>query len=94
MRNQHKGMESRDGKRQISAGIQGNPTVLRTSLAFALAGVAQWFEQLTANQRVAGSIPSRSTGLGCRPGPQPGVCEKQSRFDVSLPLSPSFPPSH
>ena len=36
----------------------------------ALAGVAQWIECQTANQRVAGSIPSQGTCLGCRPGPQ------------------------
>ena len=36
----------------------------------ALAGVAQWIEHQTAKQRVAGSIPSQDTYLGCRPGPQ------------------------
>ena len=35
-----------------------------------LTGVAQWIECQPANQRVAGSIPSQGTYLGCRPGPQ------------------------
>ena len=33
----------------------------------ALAGVAQQIERQTVNQRVAGSIPSQGTCLGCRP---------------------------
>ena len=36
----------------------------------ALAGVAQWIERGPMNQRVAGSIPSQSTCLGCGLGPQ------------------------
>ena len=43
-----------------------------------------------ANRKVAGDILSQGTHLGCRPGPQLGVCERQSR-NVSLPLSPAFP---
>ena len=35
-----------------------------------LAGVAQWIENHPVNQKVAGSIPSQGTCLGCRPGPQ------------------------
>ena len=35
----------------------------------ALAGVAQWSECRPVNQRVAGSIPSQGTCLGCGPGP-------------------------
>ena len=35
-----------------------------------LAGVAQWIERPAAKQRVASSIPSQGTCLGCRPGPQ------------------------
>ena len=42
---------------------------LRIILIF-LAGVAQWIEWWPASQRVAGSIPSQGTCLGCRPGPQ------------------------
>ena len=38
----------------------------------ALAGVAQWIERPPSNQRVAGSIPSQGTCLGCRPGPSEG----------------------
>ena len=58
----------------------------------ALAGVAQWIQCWPANQRVAGSIPSQGTHLGCRQGPRLGVCERQPHMDVSLPLFlPSFP---
>ena len=35
----------------------------------ALAGLAQWVECQTANQKIAGSIPSQGTCLGCGPGP-------------------------
>ena len=35
----------------------------------ALAGVAQWIECWTANQRAAGLIPSQGTCLGHGPGP-------------------------
>ena len=38
-------------------------------------------------QRVAGSIPSQGTCLGCGPGPQLGVQERQPYIDVSLSLS-------
>ena len=47
-----------------------------------------WLSGLSArlNQRVAGSIPSQGTYLGCGPGPQRGwVCERQPHTDVSLP---------
>ena len=63
----------------------------------ALAGVAQWTEQLPVNRKVPGSIPSQGTCPGCRPGPQLGACERQP-VDVSLAhrcfsplLSPSLP---
>ena len=32
---------------------------------YALAGVGQWTERGSVNQRVAGSIPSQGTCLGC-----------------------------
>ena len=51
---------------------------------FAPAGVAQWIECWPVNQRVACSILSQGTCLGCRPGPQLGVCERQLHIDVSL----------
>ena len=54
----------------------------------ALAGVAQWIEHW--KQRVASSIPSQGTRLGCSPGPQWGVCKRQLHIDVSL-LSFSLP---
>ena len=57
-----------------------------------LAGVAQWIECQLTKQGVAGSIPCWGTCLGCRPGPQCGVHEKQPHIDVSLPLFlPPFP---
>ena len=57
----------------------------------ALAGVAQWTEHQSANQRVTGSILSQGTHLGCGPGPQYRVHKKQPLI-VSLPLFlPLFP---
>ena len=50
-----------------------------------------WIECQPANQRAAGSIPSQGTCLGCGPGPQLGVHERQPHIDVSLSLSPSLP---
>ena len=38
------------------------------TLSYALAGVAQWTEQRPENRRVAGSIPSQGTCLGCGTG--------------------------
>ena len=37
---------------------------------FALASMAQWLEHWPVNHRVAGSIPSQGTCLGCGPGLQ------------------------
>ena len=63
------------------------------SIQVALAAVAQWIEPEPANQRVAGSIPSQGTGLGCGPCPQLGAHERQPHIDVSLPLFlPPVPP--
>ena len=39
----------------------------------ALAGVAQWIECQTVNQRATSSIPSQGTCVGCGPGPQLGA---------------------
>ena len=47
---------------------------------------AQWIECRPVNQRVAGSIPSWGTCLGCGPGPQWGTCGRQPHIDVSVPL--------
>ena len=52
--------------------------------SWARAGVAQWIEHRPVNQRVAGSIPSQGTCLGCGPGPQLGAREGQPHIDVSL----------
>ena len=50
----------------------------------ALAGVAQRIECQTASQRVACSIPTQGTCLGCGQVPQLGACERQPHTDVSL----------
>ena len=55
----------------------------------ALVGVAQWIECGPVNQRVAGSIPSQGTCLGCGPGPQLGACEGQP-INISPLLFPSL----
>ena len=47
-----------------------NPLSLVKNRCRTLADVAQWTECQPANQRVASSIPSQGTCLGCRPGPQ------------------------
>ena len=41
-------------------------------MKLALADVAQWIERGPVNQRVASSIPSQGTFLGCGPGPSMG----------------------
>ena len=46
------------------------PYLSRLQKYAALAGVAQWIECWPVNQRVAGSIPSQGTFLGCGLGPQ------------------------
>ena len=38
----------------------------------AIKAVKEWIEHWPVNQKVTGSSPSQSTGLGCRPGPQLG----------------------
>ena len=58
-----------------------------------LAAVAQWTECCLANPKIAGSIPSQGTCLGCGPGPQKAVRERQSHIDVSLPFFLSSFPS-
>ena len=49
----------------------------------ALAGVAQWNEHWPEDRKVASSIPSQGTCLGCGPDPQLGACKRQS-INVSL----------
>ena len=44
-------------------------------LPSALAAMAQWIEHWPVNQRIASSIPSQGTCLGCGPGPQLGTGE-------------------
>ena len=52
-----------------------------------LAGVAQWIECRPTNERVAGSIPSQGTLLGCGPGWAPSRGSMRGNHtDVSLPL--------
>ena len=56
----------------------------------ALAGVAQWIECRTVNQRVASWIPIKGTCLGCRSGPQWGPREiSTTHINTSLPPFPS-----
>ena len=60
--------------------------MLTKILYIALADVAQWIERWPVNHRVAGSISSQGTCLGCRPGPWWVVRERQLHVDISLPL--------
>ena len=53
-------------------------------------GAAQLAGRCPTKGKVAGLIPGQGTGVGCRPGPQLGLCKKQPT-DVFLPLSPSLP---
>ena len=50
-------------------------------------GAAQWTERWPVNRKVTGSIPSRGTCLGCKPGPQQGARERQP---ISIPLTSVF----
>ena len=50
------------------------------------AGVAQWTELRPMNQRVVHLITSQDTCLGCRPGPQERVRDRQPHIDISLPV--------
>ena len=56
----------------------------------ALAHVAQCIEGWPVNRKVAGSIPSQGTCLGCRPGPQGG---EHMRGNHTLMFLPSLFPS-
>ena len=53
--------------------------------------VAQRVERGPVKQRIASSIPSQGTYLGCRQGLQWGAHKRQPHVDVSLPLSLSLP---
>ena len=55
-----------------------------------LAGVAQWIEHQPANQRVADSIHSQGTRLGCG-SPVGRVSEATTHYCFSPSLSPSLP---
>ena len=55
-----------------------------------MAGVAQWIEHWPANQRVAGSITSQGTSLGCCQAPSRG-CARGKHTLMFLSLSFSFP---
>ena len=50
------------------------------------AGVVQWLEHGSVNQKVAGSIPNQGTCLGCGPGPWWVACGRQPHTDF-FPLS-------
>ena len=85
------GMDSRP-KGHPSAGnlLKLYPNTVHDERELSLVGVAEWIKYRPVNQRVAGLIPSQGTCLGCRPGPQYGVSERQPHIDVSLSLSPSL----
>ena len=79
-------------ERNLKPCQEGNPwekTRVKKKIV-TLAGVAEWTECRPTNQSVTGLIPSQGTCLGCRPGPQLRVCERQTHTDVSLPLFPSL----
>ena len=60
-------------------------------MIYALTNEAQLGEHCPVKWKVISLIPSQGTCLGCRPGPQFGVYERQL-IDVSLPLFlPPFP---
>ena len=50
-----------------------------------LADGARWIECWPMDLKVAGSIPSQGTSLGCGTGPRSGAHERHP-IDVSLPL--------
>ena len=58
-----------------------------------MTGMDQWIEHLPVNQKIAGSIPSQGTCLGCTRGPLLGAYKKQP-IDVSLPVFLSPFPFH
>ena len=69
--------------------------IIRIVTITALAGVTQWIERQPLDQKVAGSVPGQGMCLGCGPGLQLGMCERQP-IDVSLAhrcFSPSLSPS-
>ena len=84
-----KGSHSGGLRSERESGSGDSPRNKHTSksVAVALAGVAQWIECQTANQKVTGLIPSQGTCLGCGPGTQYSPCERQRYIDVSLSLS-------
>ena len=57
----------------LATGLYFNfgPNTFFKKVFFALAGVVQWIEHRPVSQRVAGSIPSQGTYLGCRPSHAP-----------------------
>ena len=56
-----------------------------------LVWLAQWIEHWPPNRKFTGSLPSQDTCLGCGPGSQFGVCDRQPT-DVSL-IHECFSPS-
>ena len=52
----------------------------------ALAGVAQWIEHWPVNRKFTNLIPGQGTCLGCGPGPQLRVCERQPHINVYFSL--------
>ena len=55
-----------------------------------MTGVAQWIESCPAHRKIAGSIPSQGTCLGCEFGPLLEHMQETAKvsllIDVSLPV--------
>ena len=62
---------------RFSSGVP-QTKIFKKILFIALADIVQWIERGPANQSIAGSIPSQSTCLGCRPGPHCGAHKRQT----------------
>ena len=67
--------------------------ILKNKLFVALAAVAQWVGHQPAYQRVASSIPSQGTCLGCRPGQVLSGGGGTWEATTHCCFSPSLPPS-
>ena len=63
--------------------------ILKKHIGAALTGVAQWVGCHPSNRKVAGSIPSQGTCLGCESGAQLGHAHVREATNpcFSLPLS-------
>ena len=76
---------------QVNSEIEGVRGFYNKTSCATLAGVVQGTERWSENQRVAGSISSQDTYLGCSPGPH--LVERERQPHIGDPLSFSFPSS-